>query len=288
MERLVRPKISVVTIVFNGEVYLEGAIRSIARQTFEDYEHIIVDDGSEDGTAAILSDWARKDRRIKVLYQPNSGIPTAYNRGVRAAEGDYVAILDADDLAFPTRLEKQVEYLENHADVGLVGCAELALEVISGRMWVVNHPESDRGIRRSWVHQQVFTHSGTTVRKIIFDQLGYYDEALTIGCDPDLWLRIAERWKLANLPEPLVLRRHHQGQVSNSGGLRTVALNVGMKWNSISRLSLPAYFYFYIAFPLMGAIPGSAKHFLRRSIGHETGLPNSDVSKIIEGLEDLV
>ena len=288
MTHLSKPRVSVITIVFNGEKFIEGAMRSIARQTFTDYEHIIVDDGSQDDTPWILSEWAKKDTRVQICRQPNYGIPKAYNLGVKAAQGDYIAILDADDLALPTRLEKQILFLDKHEEVGLLGCAELAMEMSTRRVWVVKHPEYDPVIRRSWVHHQVFTHSATMVRRHIFEQVGYYDENLPIGCDPDLWLRIAEKWKVANLSEPLILRRHHSGQISRTNRFKTVALNVNMKWDSIRRLGLPVYFRLYIIFPLMGVIPNSLKRFVRQRIGHEKVISASESSTLLNGLKDLV
>ena len=144
MSTLAGPKVSVLTIVFNGERFIDGAMASIARQTLRDYEHIVVDDGSTDGTARILAEWSQREPLITVVKQENRGIPKAYNRGLEVARGEYVVILDADDLAFPTRLEKQVFFLDEHRDVGLVGSAELALEVSTRQTWLVNHPVKDR------------------------------------------------------------------------------------------------------------------------------------------------
>ena len=288
MTNLKRPKVSVITIVFNGEEFIEGAIRSIARQTFADFEYVIVDDGSNDGTAKVLAEWSERDTRIKVVHQQNRGIPKSYNRALEMAQGEYIAVLDADDLAFPTRLEEQVSFLDRHVDVGLVGSAELAMEVTDRRFWLVNHPVEDTDIRRSWVHQQVFTHSATMVRRQTLLEVGHYDENLPVGCDPDLWLRIIERWKGANLPDPLVLRRYHSKQVSRTHRFNIVALNVRMKWMSIRKLKLPAYYYLYLIFPVFGVLPDSIKRLLRRRFGHQRHIQETDVQGILQRLGDLL
>jgi glycosyltransferase involved in cell wall biosynthesis len=288
MTDLTRPKVSVITIVFNGEEFIESAIRSIASQTFADFEHVIVDDGSDDGTAEVLTEWSERDRRIKVVHQENSGIPRSYNRALEMAQGEYIAILDADDLAFPTRLEEQVSFLDGHRAVGLVGSAELAMEVTARRFWLVNHPVEDRDIRRSWVHQQVFTHSATMVRRQTLQEVGHYDENLPVGCDPDLWLRIIEKWKAANLPAPLVLRRYHAKQVSRTRRFNIVALNVRMKWMSIRKLKLPAYYYLYLIFPVLGVLPDRFKRLLRRRFGHQRHVLETDVEGFLNRLGDLL
>ncbi len=288
MTDFTKPKVSVITIVFNREEFIEGAIRSIVRQTFTDFEYIIIDDGSNDNTPKILTEWVERDRRIKVARQQNCGIPKSLNRALEVAQGEYVAILDDDDLAFPTRLEKQTLFLDVHRDVGLVGSAELAVEVPSRQIWLVNHPVEDRDIRRSWVHHQVFTHSATMIRRQALQQVGRYDEHLPIGCDPDLWLRISERWNVSNLPEPLVLRRHHSKQVSRAHRFGIVRLNVRMKWRSIRKLGLPVYYYPYLIFPVLGMLPNRAKRFVRRRIGHERRIEATDLERILEGISDLL
>ncbi len=277
-----------VTIVFNGEEFVEGAIKSIARQTYKNYEHIVVDDGSTDDTPKILAECSRRDQRIKVVRQQNSGIPKAYNRGLALAQGEYIAILDADDLAFPARLEKQVAFLDEHVDVGLVGGAELAFEVESKKAWLVNHPVEDSAIRHAWVHQQLFTHSATMVRREALLQVGHYDENLPRGCDPDLWLRIAQRWKVANLPEPLVLRRHHSKQVTRMRRFDITALNVGMKLKSVHALKLPAYYYLYLVFPLLGMLPNGVKRMFRRLLAQETRIEAKDPERYLSSLSDLL
>lgn len=115
------PRISIIMPVYNGQRFIDEAIDSIITQTFKDFELIIIDDGSNDNTNAILNDWIRRDNRIKIHKQSNSGIVSALNKGIEIATGDYIARMDADDLSHPERLELQYDYLCRH-NLDICGC----------------------------------------------------------------------------------------------------------------------------------------------------------------------
>ena len=101
--------------VYNGEKYLAEAIESILTQTFADFEFVIVDDGSQDGSAAIIRDYAKRDERIRVIrHERNQGVTTARNSGIAASRGEFIAAMDHDDISLPQRLEKQVDFLQSH------------------------------------------------------------------------------------------------------------------------------------------------------------------------------
>ncbi|MBZ0310357.1 MAG: glycosyltransferase, partial [Anaerolineae bacterium] len=115
------PEISVVMSVYNGEAYLKQAVESILNQTFPDFEFIILNDCSIDRTANILQDYAERDSRIKILHnEQNLGLTASLNRGLRAAQGAYIARQDADDISLPTRFAEQVHFLNQNPDVVLV------------------------------------------------------------------------------------------------------------------------------------------------------------------------
>src|SRR5262245_16954213 len=109
--------------VYNGERYLEASIESILGQTCRDFEFIIIDDGSQDSSAVLLNRYARGDTRLRVHHQQHSGLVVALNVGCRLAQGKYIARMDADDIAFPDRLQRQLEFLEGNSEVGLLGGA---------------------------------------------------------------------------------------------------------------------------------------------------------------------
>jgi glycosyltransferase involved in cell wall biosynthesis len=205
------PRVSVVMPVHNEERYVSGAIESILRQTYRDFEFVIVDDGSVDGTPRILRRY--DDPRIKVHHQPNRGQSSALNQGIRLSSGCYIARMDADDISLPQRLEREVRFLEGHPDVGLVGTWCMKVDVGTGKERLQILPAEDEAIRRFLTVDNPFIHSSVMTRRSVLDQVGLYDEAL-IWQDYDLWVRIAQYYRMANIPEPLIIRRKHPASVT--------------------------------------------------------------------------
>jgi hypothetical protein len=210
--RVTAPRVSVVMPVRNGAAYLEEAVGSVLSQTLEDLELIVVDDGSTDATPAILERVARSDDRVRVLRIPPSGLTPALNRGWREARADYVARLDADDVALPTRLANQAAFLDDHPEVGVVGSAYVPLSHTGERLGIVRYAVDDATLRADLLRYNCLPHPTVMVRRAALEEADGY--RLDQAEDYDLWLRIAERWDLANLAEPLILYRHHAGQFS--------------------------------------------------------------------------
>src|ERR1700680_111125 len=121
--------VSVVMSVFNGERFVSEAIESILHQTFHDFEFIIINDGSTDGTADILSRYQNSDPRVAVHDQQKKGLVQSLNTGCGLARGRYIARMDADDIAFPERLERQINYLEQNPDIALIGSSVNVIDV---------------------------------------------------------------------------------------------------------------------------------------------------------------
>ena len=211
---LAPPTVSVVMPVYNGERYLADAVRSICQQTFEDFEFIIVNDGSTDGTLAMLQGFAERDERICVLDQPNSGVVGASNAGLALAQGDLLARMDADDIAMPERLAKQVAYMQAHPECVGLGTAVRMIDADGDpvRTYPVplRHEDIDSAMFRTWA---IF-HPTLMARREVVIQLGGYREQFATLEDSDLFMRLAERGKLANLPEPLVHYRVHLRSLS--------------------------------------------------------------------------
>jgi hypothetical protein len=208
------PPVSVVMAVHNGAAHLDEAVSSLRQQTFTDFELIIVNDGSTDATATILQQHAAEDMRLRVLTGPHQGLIASLNRGCGAARGRYLARMDADDVALPERLARQVAFLDQHPEVGLVGaCVEfLDGDRRSGQFWRV--PGSDGEIRAFLARYNAIIHPTVMMRRDCFLASGGYRAAFVAAEDYDLWLRLSERTKLANLPEILLLYRRHPAQVS--------------------------------------------------------------------------
>lgn len=217
------PAISVVMSVYNGERYLAEAMDSILGQTFADFEFVIVDDGSKDSTAEILGAYARRDARVRVITQENTGRSEALNRGFAAAKAPLIARMDADDISLPQRLQQQVEFMRQHSEVGLLGgqCERITEGSRQRIPWLVFHTE-DADIRAGLPRAYPVTHGTAVLRKDLVLRLGGFRKALPEAEDNDLFLRMAEHTRLANLAETVLLYRIHASQ----GSIRNMRLQV--------------------------------------------------------------
>lgn len=210
-----KPAVSVVMSVFNGDRFLTEAIESILKQTFRDFEFVIINDGSTDRTASILTSYEKSDSRVRVYDQENKGLIASLNRGCGLAHGKYIARMDADDVSMPGRLERQVRFLENHRGVGLLGGAAEIIDYQGRWLSLVCPLLDDQSIRdalRSFSFP-IF-HAAVVMRKQTFDEAGGYRAQFMHAEDYDLWLRIIECWKVANLPDVVLRKRTHSEGVS--------------------------------------------------------------------------
>lgn len=208
------PAVTVLTSVYNGEAYLAEALESVLAQSLSDWECIVVDDGSSDGSTEIAQRFANDDSRFRVHVQPNQGLPRALNEGLRQARGRYVAILDADDTALPDRLERQVGHLDANPDVALVGGNVTMISGNGREFGLAEYPLDDEAIRAQLERQTAFVHSAATYRRELVLDAGGYRHVTRLAEDVDLWLRLAERGRLANLAEPVARYRVHATQDS--------------------------------------------------------------------------
>jgi glycosyltransferase involved in cell wall biosynthesis len=211
------PLVSVALPVRNGAGDLPKAIETILTQTFTDFELIVINDGSTDGTAAVLD--AIRDPRLHVVHQENAGLSRALNRGIALARGRYIARIDHDDLAKPTRIEKQVAFMEANPGYALLGTwAEIwAGDEPSGRAH--DFPADDAALRFELLFHNPFVQSSVLIRKSALDAVGGYstDPARQPPEDYELWSRLARRYKVANLPERLTIYREVPNSQSRVG-----------------------------------------------------------------------
>jgi GT2 family glycosyltransferase len=201
--------------VCNGETYLDQAIESILTQGFTDFEFIIVDDGSTDRTSTILAAYCARDSRVAVFSRNNQGQASALNFACRQAKGKYVLNLDADDVALPGRIEKQLAFMEKNPETALLGTASRLVWADGRTIRERIPPADDASIRRELVIRASICHTSIAMRKDVFLAAGGYRAPFKCGQDYDLFLRIAEHGKLANLEEVLVLHRIHGNQKSS-------------------------------------------------------------------------
>ena len=207
-------KVSVVIPVHNGEKYLAQAIESVLSQTFRDFELLIVDDGSTDGSRAIMDCCARRDARIRILSQANRGVSAAGNLGFGEARGEWVARLDADDVFLPDKLQRQIAFTRQNPDVRIVGTLGYFINSTGRVIGLVSidgpftKTEFERMAGRG--EPVFFVHSSTLMHRQTALAVGGYREQFVQAEDVDLWLRMAEKGHLLlKMPEPLLLYRLH-------------------------------------------------------------------------------
>ena len=266
MERIPdAPVVSVVMAVRNGEAYLRDAMDSILAQTLGDFEFIVVDDGSTDGTLSILEDYARLDFRVRVLSQAPQGLGPALNRAISVARGKYIARMDADDVALPERLSRQVAFLEAHPDVGLLGTAVCEVDPGGHPRAVFMMPEGDKQLRRALIRYNPFFHASVMIRRSVLDRVGLYTEEMHWAEDYDLWMRLARHTRLANLQEVLLHRRtEYSGSHSVRHEREQVRHALAIRWRAIRMGMYPLTAMVHLIRPtLMLVLPASLRRSLR-------------------------
>jgi glycosyltransferase involved in cell wall biosynthesis len=203
---------------YNGERFLRAAIDSILGQTFRDFELIVIDDGSTDGTPAILREIAAQDDRISVLTnERNLGIAGATNRGLAAARGEYVALQDHDDISLPHRFQTELDFLNSHPDIALVGSAAALIDENGAAYADSPLPCDEIDIKwRLLFCGDAFHYTSIMVRRSTMQAIGGYgeDPAFRFAEAYDPFSRLAMNHCVANLPETLVLWRRHPGATS--------------------------------------------------------------------------
>lgn len=212
------PAVSVIMSVYNGARFLGPAIESVLAQTHRDFEFLIVDDGSSDGTAAILQDYACGDSRIRLILRENRGLVASLNELVHEARAPLLARMDADDLCLPSRLEKQVAFMHARPEYGVVGTWTLDIDEHGTRYPLKghDHPETHAGFLEAIEKDRpLLCHPAVMMRRAVVLSVGGYHAAFRHCEDYDLWLRLASVTKIGNLPERLLRYRHYPEQVSS-------------------------------------------------------------------------
>jgi hypothetical protein len=214
------PAVSVVLPVYNSEPYLAEALDSILRQTFDDFELIAVYDASTDNSRTRLEDAARRDARVRVVDGPGRGLVDALNLGLERARGEFIARMDADDVSQSTRFARQVEYLRANPQIAVVGSAITLIDAAGRVMREIDYPLTPAEVDRFLIETgSALAHPAVMARRDAMLSVGGYRSLFQHAEDYDLWLRLAERHSLANLPERLLRYRHHD----TKGSLRHAA-----------------------------------------------------------------
>ena len=200
--------ISIIMSVYNAEEYLNAAIQSIINQTYSDWELIIINDSSNDESYNIMNKCAERDSRIRIINNAqNLGLTKSLNIGIDSAKVEYIARLDADDVADPTRLEKQINYLKENPDVVLVGTGGYIVDENGDILNSIRVVKNRYLIKKMLLYGNLFVHSSLMVKKDALVGIGKYRSKFVHSQDYDLILRLNEHYSLANLSEPLTYWR---------------------------------------------------------------------------------
>ena len=197
--------VSVVLSVYNGEKYLPEAIESILNQTYNNFEFIIINDGSTDKSLEIINSY--DDERIILISRENKGLIASLNEGFKRAKGKYIARMDADDISLVRRLEEQVTFMEKNIDIGICGTAVIGFgEEIKEKVWKLN--SSDRSLKAKLLFSSCFAHPSVMIRRNLINKHElFYDKNFKHAEDFELWTRFAQVSKMNNLTKPLLKYR---------------------------------------------------------------------------------
>lgn len=272
---MVKPKISVLMPVHNGEKYLSTSIKSILSQSFKNYEFIVIDDGSIDNSLKIIQGYKKKDKRIIVIQNiTNIGTTKSLNKGLRVAKGRYVVRMDADDWSYPNRLQKQYEFMEKHPEIvvsgGTIDVCNEDMEVIYTR----KYPLQDKDVRKIIFLYSPFAHSATIWNAEKMKHVGGYNENIPLSQDCELYFRVGKFAKFGNINSKIVKLRTHNRSSSISKDIIQEKYAIYARIKAILEYnynsSILDKFYIFIRILAMFLIPTKVKflvfNLLRRRI----------------------
>lgn len=215
MEKENQPLVSVIMTVYNGEKFLREAVHSILNQSYGNLELIVIDDGSTDGTPAILESFS--DARVKISRNPsNLGVPASVNRGLAETKGAFIVRHDADDVSLPERFGQQVAFLNTHPSIGLVSTDYWLIDDQNRILDFIRLPGENSTLQERLQKGNLFASGSVMVRREIWEGVGGFRDAFLTSHDYDLWLRIAEVTEMANLQTPLFRYRFHSSSISRT------------------------------------------------------------------------
>lgn len=227
------PLVSVVMPVYNSEKYLAEAIGSVLAQTFTDFELIIVDDASQDRSREIIDAYRSRDKRIRLIaLERNLGGADTRNQALDTAAGEFIAMMDADDVCLPQRLQKQVERMRRDSAIGLLGAGAQAVDEGLRSLYRFNLPERHALIVYNIFVASFLIHPTVMARRDLLVSAGGYERGRRTAYDTELWARLLWRTRFANLPDTLLLYRRHEAQTHTT---RDAALKE-QAWEARARL----------------------------------------------------
>lgn len=268
------PKVSVIMPVYNQSAsYLQDAIESITGQTFQDFEFIIIDDGTTDSKAIRLLDrYTRKDSRIHLIKnERNHGIVHSLNRALKTATGEYIARMDSDDVADSERLKKQVSFLEQHKGCDLVGTWANVIDETGKEIGSIRPETNSVVIKNTILRGNPLIHPTWMFRKSLTDKVGDYDPNAVNTEDYEFLLRIARNHDIANIPEFLLKYRFNTQGISFGKNKRQERNALITRLKAIRKYGYPRWQAIYLLRPLFFYLfvpPFLKKIFLKFSFKH--------------------
>lgn len=222
------PKISVIMSVHNGMPYLKEATESILNQTYKNFEFIVVDDASDDNSLKYLS--SIKDKRVKIIRnKKNIGLASSLNRALLLAKGDFIARMDADDISKPKRLEIQLHFLNNHPTTDICGLWVSLINEEGNIIGSKKFPKSDINIKKLLNWRSPIIHPTLMAKKNFFKNLGGYDKDFDMAEDYELLLRAKKNYKMANIPQKLLMWRYWNKRRSRTSIQKMGAVDLKVK-----------------------------------------------------------
>ncbi|MHA2061007.1 MAG: glycosyltransferase family 2 protein [Candidatus Sifarchaeia archaeon] len=276
------PRVSVIMTVYNHERFVKDAIESVLDQSFRDYEIIIINDGSTDNTKDVIESY-RPNKRIIIRNIDHVGRQKALNFGFRLSKGEYITVLDSDDLYLKDKVKKQVAYLDENPDIVLVGTDAIEIDLMNNKRYINMPPTCDKEIRKLLLYKAVFPFPVIMTRRDLLKDIGYCNEKLVLKEDFELFGKIASKGKIANIPEALVIiRRHPQNnfRLFDSEQHRRSMLKV--RWLNLWRLkpNFPVFIriFLWLSFEFfVNLFPEKIRHLLPENL--RGLLKNSKIAK---------
>jgi glycosyltransferase involved in cell wall biosynthesis len=212
------PLVSVVLTVYNAAKYLDDCLKSIDAQTYRRWELIIINDGSTDNSDDIIAEFiSMATNKVKYIVLPkNRGVSSSLNLGIRQAKGKYIAKIDADDMMLDTRLEEQVNFLEIHPNISVVGSNAIEIDAQGNEIGLMTVPSDNFMIKKLLFSTYPIIHPSVMMHRTIFTKGIIYRDKYPHSEDLDLWLKLSTRINFANLENPLIKKRTHHEQITMS------------------------------------------------------------------------
>lgn len=261
-----QPRISVIMSVYNGSKYLNESVESILKQTFVDFEFLIIDDCSLDDSLETLKLFASKDSRIKLYTNTeNLGLTKNLNKLIKVAEGEFIARMDADDISENNRFQRQIDYFNNHADIDILGTYSSDIDE-NGKVF--------RKRTTPLVHEDIIkilpmlcpmTHPSIMFKKNSFEKIGFYNDKYLTSQDLDMYFRaVGSGLKFANIPEYLFKYRM-DSEFLKRKNLKFRLNDYKLRIEGFKHMKLPWYKYGYALVPLiLGILPSSFYNTLKK------------------------